>query len=392
MTGVHGRGGLRIAGGAQDSRPVLLTGGAGFIGTNIAHRLLGEGQPVVLFDNLCRPGVERNVEWLREQHGRLLRVELADVRDRAAVQRAVSGASRVIHLAAQVAVTTSVTDPAADFDVNAAGTFNVLNALRLHPSPPPLLFTSTNKVYGNLEDVVLETDGRRYQPVDPTLRERGIDESRPLDFHSPYGCSKGAADQYVLDFARTYGLEATVFRMSCIYGPRQFGTEDQGWVAHFLIRVLRGEPITLFGDGQQVRDVLFVDDLVDAVQLAFGQMDAVSGRAFNMGGGPDNTTSLVELVELIGELTGTRPAVHFHDWRPGDQRFYVSDTARFSALTGWRTRVPVTDGVRALHEWLVATGGARPADAVPRRWAWPAGAGAAGAGAAAAAAAAAGER
>jgi CDP-paratose 2-epimerase len=397
MKSTQGRGALRVAaGGAQDSRPVLITGGAGFIGTNIAHRLLAGGQSVVVFDNLSRPGVERNVEWLREQHRSLLRVELADVRDRATVQRAVSGASRVIHLAAQVAVTTSMADPVADFDVNAAGTFNVLNALRLLPSPPPLLFTSTNKVYGNLEDVALATDGRRYQPLDPALRDRGIDESRPLDFRSPYGCSKGAADQYVVDFARTYDLQAVVMRMSCIYGPRQFGTEDQGWVAHFLIRALRGEPITLYGDGQQVRDVLFVDDLVDAVQLAFGHMDAVSGRAFNMGGGPDNTTSLVELVELIGELTGERPDVHFEDWRPGDQRYYVSDASRFSALTGWRPRVPVADGVRALHEWLVTTDLARSTDAVPRRWARPAGTGGAGgataAGAAAAAAAAAGDR
>jgi CDP-paratose 2-epimerase len=240
-----------------------------------------------------------------------------------------------------------------DFEVNARGTLNLLSALNTLNDPPPVLFTSTNKVYGGLDDVALTTDGRRYRPVDDHLHARGIDERRPLDFHSPYGCSKGAADQYVIDYARTFGLRGVVFRMSCIYGPHQFGTEDQGWVAHFLIRALRGEPITLYGDGQQVRDVLFVDDLVDAMQLAFANIDVVAGQAFNMGGGVSNTTSLVELIDLIADLTGTRPDVTLDDWRPGDQRYYVSDTARFGALTGWRPRVGVEDGVQRLHDWLV---------------------------------------
>jgi CDP-paratose 2-epimerase len=364
---VNVRTSLRVAaGGAADGRPVLITGGAGFIGANIAHRLLGAGQPVLILDNVSRPGVERNLEWLRAEHGSLLRVERADVRDRAAVQRAVSASRQVIHLAAQVAVTTSVADPVADFEVNAVGTLNVLSAMRALPSPPALLFTSTNKVYGNLADVVLERDGRRYMPVDAGLRECGIDESRPLDFHSPYGCSKGAADQYVLDHARTYGLQAAVLRMSCVYGPRQFGTEDQGWVAHFLIRALRGEPITLYGDGQQVRDVLYVDDLVDAVQLVFRHMDVVSGRAFNMGGGAANTTSLVELVDLIGEIAGSRPVVRFDEWRPGDQRYYVSDPSLFSALTGWRPQVAMDAGVRALHDWLIASDVPRAVEDITR--------------------------
>jgi CDP-paratose 2-epimerase len=352
----HGRPELRLEPAYDDTRPVLITGGAGFIGSNIAHRFLSDGQSVLLFDNLSRPGAEQNLRWLRERHGRLLRVEVADVRDRPAVQRAVAAARQVVHLAAQVAVTTSLTDPLLDFGVNALGTLHLLDALRSQPNPPPLLFTSTNKVYGCLDDVQLETDGRRYRPSDERLHAHGIDETRPLDFYSPYGCSKGTADQYVLDHARTFGLPAAVFRMSCIYGPRQFGTEDQGWVAHFLIRALRGEPITLYGDGLQVRDILFIDDLVDAVRLALRHMDVVAGQAFNIGGGPHNTTSLVELIDLISELAATHPSVRFHEWRLGDQRYYVSDTARFSALTGWRPGTGVADGVRRLYDWLVAEG------------------------------------
>jgi CDP-paratose 2-epimerase len=347
---------LRIADISDDARPVLITGGAGFIGTNLAHRLLSAGTPVTVFDNLSRPGVDRNLRWLRDTHGRLLRIELADVQDRAAVQRVVRSASRVIHLAAQVAVTTSLLDPHHDFEVNARGTLNLLSALNSLSDPPPLLFTSTNKVYGALDDVRLRSDGRRYIPEDEQTRLAGVDETRPLDFHSPYGCSKGAADQYVLDYARTFGLPAVVFRMSCIYGPHQFGTEDQGWVAHFLIRALRGETITLFGDGQQVRDVLFVDDLIDAMLLAFDNIEHVRGRAFNMGGGTPNTTSLLELVEQIGALSGTPPRVRFDDWRPGDQRYYVSDTARFAAMTGWRPAVDVPTGIRRLQEWLQESG------------------------------------
>jgi CDP-paratose 2-epimerase len=372
---------LRITNPADDNRPVLITGGAGFIGTNLAHRLMSGGTPVVVYDNLSRAGVEQNLAWLRETHGPLLRVEIEDVRDRAALQRAVRGAGRVVHLAAQVAVTTSLVDPLHDFEVNARGTLNLLAALAALDEPPPLLFTSTNKVYGGLEDVALRLDGQRYMPEDVSLAQRGIDESRPLDFHSPYGCSKGAADQYVLDFARTFGIRAVVFRMSCIYGPHQFGTEDQGWVAHFLIRALRGEPITLFGDGKQVRDVLYVEDLIDAIQLAFDRMDDVRGMAFNMGGGPANATSLLQLVEQIGSIHGAAPDVRLDAWRPGDQRYYVSDTRRFSAITGWRAAVDRDTGVRRLHDWLVESG-------VPHAVAAPA----SGWGAGAPAAAAAGDR
>jgi CDP-paratose 2-epimerase len=252
-----------------------------------------------------------------------------------------------------VAVTTSLDDPIEDFDVNLRGTLNVLEALRALDRPPPVLFTSTNKVYGNLSDMELEERDSRYAPRSLALKD-GVGELRPLDFHSPYGCSKGAADQYLLDNARSIWLRATVFRMSCIYGPRQFGTEDQGWVAHFLIRALAGEPITLFGDGEQVRDVLFVSDLVEAMMRAAAHTDQVAGKAFNIGGGPEHTISLLELIDLIGELDGQRPSVRFDNVRVGDQPYYVSDTRRFSELTGWTPKVGVREGVERLRRWLTS--------------------------------------
>jgi CDP-paratose 2-epimerase len=331
---------------------VLITGGSGFIGTNLAHRLLSAGQPVLLFDNLARPGVEQNLRWLHDTHGKLVDIMIADVRDAAALRHAVQQCSQAFHFAAQVAVTTSLTDPLEDFDINARGTLNLLEAIRAQENPPGLVFTSTNKVYGALDDVGLRRRNLRYEPTDPSLRQTGISENRPLDFHSPYGCSKGTADQYVLDYARTYGLPAVVFRMSCIYGPHQFGTEDQGWVAHFLIRALKGKPITLYGDGRQVRDILFVDDLVDAFLRAQEEMSTESGHGFNIGGGPHNTVSLLELLDLIGDLLGHRPEVTFEGWRTGDQRYYVSDTGRFQRATGWKPQVPVHEGLERLLRWL----------------------------------------
>ncbi len=339
---------------------VLITGGAGFIGTNLADRLLSAGKPVLLYDDLSRPGVEMNLAWLRERHGEMVHVEIADVRNRETLRTAVRSAEQVFHFAAQVAVTTSLTEPVHDFEVNVGGTLNLLEAIRARENPPPLLFTSTNKVYGGLGDLKLEKSGSRYQPLDAALRT-GIGEGHPLDFHSPYGCSKGAADQYVLDYARTYGLPAVVFRMSCIYGPHQMGTEDQGWVAHFLIRAIEGKPIVLYGDGLQVRDILFAEDLVDAFLLAQANIHTLSGHAFNIGGGLGNTISLVELMDLIGTMHGDRPNLTMSDWRPGDQRYYVSDTRRFKGATGWAPKVNVRTGVGRLYEWLLETRGvARP--------------------------------
>src|SRR4051794_3493718 len=349
-------------------RRALVTGGAGFIGTNLADRLLGEGQGVRILDSLARPGVERNLEWLRGRHGRRLEVAVADLRDPAVAAGAVRGVDSVFHLAAQVAVTTSLEDPAQDFDVNLQGTVNLLEAARAQRRPPAVVFTSTNKVYGGLQDVELRDSGRRYEPVAGAIRRSGISEDRPLDFCTPYGCSKGAADQYVLDYARSFGLETVVFRMSCIYGPHQCGNEDQGWVAHFAIRALEGEPITLYGDGRQVRYILYVSDLVDAFLLASARMDELAGEAFNIGGGPGNAVSLLDVVEVLERLSDEAPEVRFGDWRTGDQRYYVSDTSRFAARTGWQPRVSPEEGIGRLHDWLAGARTARfaRAEAVAR--------------------------
>ncbi|MHB9028690.1 MAG: NAD-dependent epimerase/dehydratase family protein [Candidatus Latescibacterota bacterium] len=329
-----------------------MTGGAGFIGTNLAARLLSQGERVLIFDNLSRPGVERNLQWLRDTYGSLFQAEIADVRDRNAVRQAVRHARSVYHFAAQVAVTSSLNDPEEDFEINARGTLNLLESMRRLQNPPGMIFTSTNKVYGSLEDIELRPNEHRYEPENSYLREMGVSEARPLDFHSPYGCSKGAADQYVSDYARVFGLRTVVFRMSCIYGFHQFGTEDQGWVAHFLISSLRNDRITLYGDGMQVRDILFVEDLVNAFLLAGKHMDILAGDAFNIGGGPSNAISLRELLSHIRELNGGLPEIRFDGWRTGDQRYYVSNTEKFSALTGWKPKVDVRTGVEKLYDWL----------------------------------------
>jgi CDP-paratose 2-epimerase len=333
-------------------KPVVIFGGAGFIGSNVADHYLSEGHLVRVFDNVSRAGVERNLRWLKERHGSLLNVVVGDVRDEVAVRGAVRDAGEVFHFAAQVAVTTSLEGPVHDFEVNARGTLNVLEALRAMDEPASLIFTSTNKVYGGLPGLELVQSGRRYGPRDEDTRAHGLSERCPLDFESPYGCSKGCADQYVLDYGRSFGLKTAVFRMSCIYGPRQFGNEDQGWVAHFLIRALEGKPITLYGDGMQVRDILFVEDLVRALQLAQTNIDKLQGQVFNIGGGPERTVSLLELLDLIEQLTGRRTEVRFEDWRTGDQRYYVSDTRKFQQATGWAPQVSVEQGVTRLHAWL----------------------------------------
>lgn len=337
---------------AVGSRPVLITGGAGFIGTNLAHRLLEAGVPVLVFDNLARAGVRENLDWLQEHHPGGLQVRLADVRDARAVRAAVHAASAVYHFAAQVAVTASVADPATDFDINARGTFNVLEAVRTAPQPPPVIFTSTNKVYGSCGDLRLVAGAARYEVADRGVRAAGIDERQGLEFRSPYGCSKGAADQYLLDYAQTYGLAAAVFRMSCIYGPHQFGTEDQGWVAHFLLRAVLDEPVVIYGDGRQVRDILFIDDLVEAMLLVREHIARCAGQPFNIGGGPANTVSLLDLLAQIEALTGRPLPVLFQDWRPGDQRYYVSNCTRFTRLTGWTPRVDPRAGLARLLAWL----------------------------------------
>jgi CDP-paratose 2-epimerase len=337
---------------ASRSKPALVFGGAGFIGTNLCARLLEDGRDVTIFDNFSRAGTERNAEWLQATYGDRVQVIVEDVRDGRAVRRAVEKASAVFHFAAQVAVTTSLVDPVEDFSVNAAGTLNVLEACRRQPSPPPLLFTSTNKVYGSLKGVDILLDGDRYVPVDENVREHGVNEERPLDFYSPYGCSKGVADQYVLDFARCYGLPAVVLRMSCIYGPHQCGNEDQGWIAHFVRQALRRSPIMIYGDGYQVRDALYVEDLIEAMLRAVGAIARTRGRAFNIGGGPANTASPCRVLEEIRQLHGELPRIGYGPWRQGDQKYYVSDTRSFSHACDWTPRVGTGEGISRIYRWL----------------------------------------
>jgi CDP-paratose 2-epimerase len=331
-------------------RPVLITGGAGFIGAHLAHRLLSDGQPVLVFDNLSRAGVAENLAWLRERHGSHMEVQVADVRDTLLLRRAVRRSCRVFHLAAAGAVATSLSDPVQDFEVNARGTLNLLEAIRAVPEAPPMLYASTSKIYGTLPGVELADAEGRYLPKDPALRATGIAETHPLDFHSPYGCSKGSADQYVLDYARMHQLPAVVFRLSSIYGPGQGGTEDQGWVAHLIVRALRGEPITIYGDGRQVRDALHIDDLVEAMCRAHVRIDRLAGRPYNIGGGIANALSLRELLDTIRRLHGTTPEVRFGPWRLADQRYYVADIGAFSKAAGWRPRIGLEEGIRGLYE------------------------------------------
>jgi len=334
--------------------PILVTGGAGFIGANLADRLASEGRTVRVYDALSRAGTERNLDWLRARHGERIDFIHADVRDADRLAHAVRDADAVFHLAAQVAVTTSLADPRADHDINIGGTFNLLEALRGRAEPVPLVFASTNKVYGDLADLHFVLDGDAYVPVDAGVRAHGIGEDRPLDFHTPYGVSKGAADQYVLDYARSFGLPAAVLRMSCIYGQRQMGTEDQGWVAHFLIRALEGEPITLYGDGHQVRDILDVSDAVDAYVAAWRGIAGVSGRAFNLGGGAANAVSLRGLIVHMGQLIGREVEVRYADWRAGDQRYFVADTRAADAALGLGVKLGWREGVARLARWLAA--------------------------------------
>lgn len=334
--------------------PVLVTGGAGFIGANLVDRLATDGEHVLVFDVLARAGVERNLSWLRQRHPDRVQVQVADILDRPALAEAAARASSVFHLAAQVAVTTSLDDPEHDFDVNLRGTMFLLEALRRRAEPPPLIFASTNKVYGNLADVTLRDGPGGYMPEDADLRRCGIGEDRPLQFYTPYGCSKGAADQYVLDYARSFGIPACVLRMSCIYGPRQMGTEDQGWLAHFLFSVLDGRSITIYGDGLQVRDVLFVHDAVQAYLAARERIAQVTGEAFNLGGGASNAVTLRQVIREIETIAGRSADVNWSDWRPGDQRYFVADTRKAAALLALTPPVPWRDGLRRMVEWARA--------------------------------------
>lgn len=328
----------------------LITGGAGFIGSNYANRLIQRGDEVTIFDNLSRGGAEKNLKWLLESYGKnKFNFIQSDVRDLDSITDAAQGQQVIVHLAAQVAVTTSVEDPQTDFEINARGTFNVLEAARSQESKPVVIYASTNKVYGELEDLQVVEESTRYMLKN--LPE-GINESRGLDFHSPYGCSKGAGDQYVRDYFRIYGIPTIVFRQSCIYGLRQFGIEDQGWVAWFIIAVLKNHPITIYGDGKQIRDLLFIDDLLDAYDLAVANVSRCQGEVFNIGGGIENSISIwVEFSKILESISGKKIKVDRKDWRPGDQKVYISDISKIRDELGWNPKVNVENGITRLYNW-----------------------------------------
>jgi CDP-paratose 2-epimerase len=332
---------------------VFITGGAGFIGCNVASHHLRQGDAVVVFDDLSRAGARGNLSWLRAHHGANLTFTPGDIRDFATLSAAMpDDTDRVYHFAAQVAVTTSVVEPREDFEINAWGTFNLLEAVRERAPHALLLYASTNKVYGGMESVAIEECATRYRYRDFPY---GIAEVQPLDFHSPYGCSKGAGDQYVRDYSRIYGLRTIVMRQSCIYGSRQFGVEDQGWVAHFCISARLGRPITIYGDGKQARDVLWIDDLVAAYDAAAAHADVAAGQIYNVGGGPEHTVSIwTEFGPILEQFAGRQLLVAHDDWRPGDQPVYVSDIRKAEQELGWRPRVPFADGVDRLWRWVDA--------------------------------------
>jgi len=333
------------------TKHILITGGAGFIGVNLANRLLSEGHDVTIFDNLSRSGCELNLAWLRDVHGsNAFRLITANITDFEAIKQAAEGMERIYHLAGQVAVTTSVKNPRQDFENNALGTFNALEAARLAGNDPVFLFASTNKVYGGMEDISVLEESSRYRYAD---FPHGVPETQPVDFHSPYGCSKGAGDQYVRDYARIYGLRTVVARQSCIYGYRQFGIEDQGWVAWFIIAALKKRPITIYGNGKQVRDVLFIDDLLDAYDAMVNNIDTTAGKIYNIGGGPSNTMSIwTEFGPMLEQLLGRSIQVTYGDWRPGDQPIYISDIRKAESDIGWRPRISVSQGVERLFGWV----------------------------------------
>jgi CDP-paratose 2-epimerase len=335
------------------AKRTLITGGAGFIGSNYANHLLSKGDRVVIFDNLSRRGADKNLAWLREMHGPdSFELIVGDVRNQGALDEIAGEVDVVAHLAGQVAVTSSVLDPRTDFEINALGTFNVLESIRKSGSKPFVIYSSTNKVYGEMHEHKLTEQKTRYKYA---KLPHGLPETQQLDFHSPYGCSKGTAEQYVRDYARIYGIPSVVMRQSCIYGPRQFGVEDQGWLAWFVIAAVLQKPITIYGDGKQVRDMLHVHDLIAAYEAAVARQKKVAGRAYNIGGGPEQTLSIwAECGPLIEKKLGRKIPVKYGDVRPGDQKVYISDIRLAKKELGWQPKVDVEDGAGELVDWVQA--------------------------------------
>jgi CDP-paratose 2-epimerase len=333
------------------ARNYLVTGGAGFIGSNYVHRLLERGENVTIYDNLSRPGSKVNLAWLEKTFGKdAFHLIVGDVTDAPLLTSSAREAAVIVHLAGQVAVTTSVTDPRHDFESNALGTFNALEAARLSGNKPLFIYASTNKVYGGMEDVKIVEDATRWRYADLLL---GCPETQPLDFHSPYGCSKGTGDQYVRDYARIYDLPTVVMRQSCIYGPRQFGVEDQGWLAWMIIAAVTGRQITIYGDGKQVRDVLHVDDLLNAYDAALAKMDSAKGQVYNLGGGTHNVLAVwSEFGPLLEKLLGRKIPVARDDWRPGDQRVFYADFSKAKRELGWEPKIDLEEGIEKLFNWV----------------------------------------
>jgi CDP-paratose 2-epimerase len=329
----------------------LITGGAGFIGSNYVHRLLERGEKVTIYDNLSRGGAARNLEWLKQTFGgKSFNVVVGDVRDATLMAESAKGSDVIVHLAGQVAVTTSVINPRDDFESNALGTFNVLEAARLSGRDPIFIYASTNKVYGGMDDVALTEEPTRWRYAD---LKYGCPETQPLDFHSPYGCSKGTGDQYVRDYARIYGLRTVVFRQSCIYGPRQFGIEDQGWLAWMMIAAVTDRQITVYGDGKQVRDVLHVDDLLNGYDAAIAQIEKAKGQVYNLGGGTRNVLAIwTEFGPILEKLLGRKIEVARDDWRPGDQRVFYADFRKAKNELGWEPKIDLEDGIEKLFDWV----------------------------------------
>jgi len=333
------------------ARNYLITGGAGFIGSNYVHRLLKRGEKVTIYDNLSRAGAVRNIAWLEEIFGKnSFQLIVGDVVDGVHVTEAARDMDVIVHLAGQVAVTTSVVNPRDDFEANALGTFNTLEAARASGRNPVFIYASTNKVYGGMEEVALVEDSTRWHYAD---LPHGCPETQPLDFHSPYGCSKGAGDQYARDYFRIYDLKTVVMRQSCIYGPRQFGIEDQGWVAWFIIAAITDKAITLFGDGKQVRDILHVDDLLNAYDAAIEKIDVAAGQVYNIGGGPDNVMSVwAEFNPILERLLGRNIEISRGDWRPGDQKVFYADIRKAQRELSWMPTIGVQRGVEMLFDWV----------------------------------------
>lgn len=330
---------------------ILVTGGCGFIGSNLVDRLLGRGENVVVFDNMSRSGAEKNAEWLSSRHAPRFHLIRGDVRDEKATREVTRDVDLIYHLAAQVAVTKSVLDPRSDFEINALGTLNLLEAARCSGRFPIFVFASTNKVYGSMPDLKIEELPTRYAYRDIA----GVNEERPLDFHSPYGCSKGAGDQYVLDYHRIFGLPTLVFRQSAVYGPRQFGVEDQGWMAWFVIAAVLGKPINIYGDGKQVRDMLYVGDLLDAYEAAVARIETLAGRVYNIGGGPQRSLSVwAEFGPLLEKLLGRKIVVNYGPWRPGDQKVCIYDISKAERELSWKQNLQLKDGIKNLVDWVVA--------------------------------------